>query len=273
MTSRSERWVAGAGKYNEEQFKQRLEEYAINPDKCLFCEQKMPYVPLNQRIKRKFCNKSCAAKHNNQKRIQTGSIYQKGLTKEVNCIVCEANIKIGKNANALQAKCFNCNAKKYVVKICKCCNKQFETQTSQTSCSKECLINLKRKAASRGGKISASISVKRSKDEIELYTLCKEYFKSVRHNEIIKDGWDADIIIDDYQIAVLWNGPWHYKQLTLKNHSLSQVQTRDKIKLQVLQSDGWNVVVFEDRYYTPSQAFDALKKLVAEAGFEPFVRV
>lgn len=36
------------------------------------------------------------------------------------------------------------------------------------------------------------------------------------------NGWDADIIIEDLKIAILWNGKWHYEKITEK-HSVSQV--------------------------------------------------
>jgi hypothetical protein len=44
----------------------------------------------------------------------------------------------------------------------------------------------------------------------------------------------------------------------IKNHSLSQVQTRDKIKIEQLKLAGWNVLIFEDRFYSPESAFDEL---------------
>lgn len=44
------------------------------------------------------------------------------------------------------------------------------------------------------------------------------------------NGWDADIIIPNIKVAVLWNGKWHYEQIK-KGHSVKQVQNRDKIKL------------------------------------------
>lgn len=262
MKSRLERWSIGAGKYNEEQLKQRIELYTTNPDKCLVCNMEMPYINLAERRKRKFCSKSCSAKHNNQIRLQSKTIYQKGLTKETNCTTCGTIIKIGKNANTNQAKCLDCKTEKCKtekIKICKLCNKQYKTFTNQLSCSVECSKRLKQKGGSLGGKISASKIVKRSRDEIKLYSLCKDYFNSVRHNQIISDGWDADIIIDDYKLAILWNGPWHYKQLSLKNHSLAQVQNRDKIKTDVLTSAGWEVIIFNDNLYTPEQAFEVLK--------------
>lgn len=262
MKSRFDRWSLGAGKYNEEQLNKRKTDYNNNPDKCLFCKTEMIYISLAERKERKFCSKSCAAKHNNYIRLQTNFKYQKGLTKETNCSICQIIIIIAKNASAIQAKCFNCKnkIKQLKIKTCKSCNKQFQDCAYRFCCSSECLNNLRKTAGSLGGRKSASKNIKRSKDEIELYNLCKSYFKSVRHNQIIKDGWDADIIVDDYKIAILWNGPWHYKQLNFKNHSLSQVQNRDRIKNNVLSESGWEVITFNDNEFKPIEAFNFLKE-------------
>tara|TARA_B100000745_G_C20077637_1_gene368053 strand:- start:595 stop:957 length:363 start_codon:yes stop_codon:yes gene_type:complete len=117
---------------------------------------------------------------------------------------------------------------------------------------------MKRKA----GKVSASINIKRSKDEIELFDLCNSVIDNCLSNHVIVDGWDADIVLCDQKIAILWNGPWHYKEMNMSNHSLSQVRTRDRIKRKQLRSHGWKVIIFEDRYFTPSTAFAAIRKLV-----------
>jgi len=271
MKSRTERWNLGAGKFHKQKFEQSQELYKLNPDKCLFCQNEMPYLAPASRIERKFCGKSCAGKYNNTQRLQSRSFYQKGLTKDCFCNICNKNIKIGKNANSKLAKCDECKIftpkKTEKTAFCKNCGKEFKTYKN-LCCSKDCSSIRKKQGSSLGGRNSASKITRRSKDEINLFQLCKNYFKSVRHNEIIKDGWDADIIIDDYNIAILWNGPWHYKQLSLRNHSLPQVQNRDKIKIDVLTSVGWKVLIFEDRFYNPTEAFEEIKK-VAGAGFEP----
>lgn len=259
--SQLEKYTIGAGKYQQEQMNQRHNNYINNPDICLFCGEKMPYARLHIRNKRKFCNKSCASHYNNKNRL-----YRKGLKKETNCIECAKSITIGKNASVKIAKCIDCKKNEKIknakLKTCKCCQLQFKDIKARLCCSKKCARKLQRLGAINGGKTSASKVMKRSKNEIYLYDLCKMYFLSVRHNEIIKDGWDADILIDDYQIAILWNGPWHYKQLPLSNHSLLQVQTRDKIKTTTLKSAGWKVFIFEDRMYTPVSAFNVLKEYV-----------
>ena len=64
-------------------------------------------------------------------------------------------------------------------------------------------------------------------------------------NEPIFNGWDADIIIEDLKVAVLWNGKWHYEKVT-RSHSLEQVQNRDKIKLKEIESAGYTPYVIKD---------------------------
>ena len=87
--------------------------------------------------------------------------------------------------------------------------------------------------------------LRRSKNEIQFCKLCEEYFDNVKHNESIFNGWDADIIIEDIKFAVLWNGPWHYKQIT-KSHSVKQTQNRDKIKIKEIKESGWTPYIIKD---------------------------
>lgn len=135
----------------------------------------------------------------------------------------------------------------------------------QTCKSKPCKVEL----AKIGGRASAASRKKRSKQEIELFDLCSLEFKNVLSNSIIVDGWDADIVLPDHKIAILWNGPWHYREMNMKNHSLLQVQTRDKIKTEKFTANGWKVLVFEDRYYKPVEALEKIKEMVGLVGLEP----
>ena len=57
--------------------------------------------------------------------------------------------------------------------------------------------------------------------------------------------WNVDIIIEDIKFAVLWNGPWHYKQIT-KSHSVKQTQNRDKIKIKEIKESGWTPYIIKD---------------------------
>ena len=132
---------------------------------------------------------------------------------------------------------------------CKICHTSFIGK--RATCSKHCL----HESFVSAGKKTASTRTLRSKDEIKLFELCSTHFQSVTHNESIFNGWDADIIIYDTKTAISWNGIWHYKQMPFNNHSLLQVQNRDKIKHHEINSAGWNHLIFEDRYYTPETAF------------------
>lgn len=148
---------------------------------------------------------------------------------------------------------------------CLICQKEVAIKMSdsiRTTCkSIQCKIDLCKSA----GKSSASKRKVRSKQEIELFDLCRSAFKNVSSNSVIVDGWDADIVLHDERIAILWNGPWHYRDMKMKNHSLAQVQMRDKIKTEKFVAAGWKVLIFEDRQYTPQQAFE----VVGLVGIEP----
>ena len=93
---------------------------------------------------------------------------------------------------------------------------------------------------------SIQAETRRSKNEIYFYELCKNEFKNVTHNENIFNGWDADVLIYDYRVAVLWNGNWHYKPIK-KGSSLSQIQNRDKIKVKEIINCGWIPYIIEDK--------------------------
>jgi len=177
-----------------------------------------------------FCSRKCA-----NSRIHTS----------------ETKNKISSSLNGKQNKYKNTKRLPLYTKVSQCasCGKWFRGNIK--SCSTEC----KNKLISLGGRKGSARRVKRSKDEVSLYDLCSNYFNHVSHNEPIFNGWDADIIIHDTKTAILWNGPWHYREMVGLKHSLKQVQNRDKIKTKEIESMGWKVMVFEDRSYTPESAF------------------
>lgn len=93
---------------------------------------------------------------------------------------------------------------------------------------------------------------RRSKNEELFYQLCLAEYRVVTHNEPIFDGWDADVLLPEYKVAVLWNGKWHYEKIT-ERHSVKQVQTRDKIKLETIARFGWIAYTIKDMgKYNPS---------------------
>lgn len=230
-----------AQEIHNRKFNNRIESYGENPSICKQCGKKLIYKNRNN----KFCNRSCSATYNNKTRTSTST----------------STSKIPKTS------------KTPTTSYCKHCGIIIETK-GRTTCD-SCLAHIRIEAGKKlssnpnfieicrkGGKKSALKTIRRSKNEIELFDMCRNHFSSVRNNEPIVNGWDADIIIDEHKIAILWNGPWHYKEMGLSNHSLKQVQNRDRIKVKELTNAGWMVIIYEDRYYTPSSAFNNLLNVV-----------
>lgn len=99
----------------------------------------------------------------------------------------------------------------------------------------------------QGGLKSSKLQsdIRRSKNEMAFCELCEKHFKNVKHNEQLFNGWDADVIIEDIKVAVLWNGPWHYRKL-FKSHKLKQIQNRDKIKVKEIENFGYTPYIIKD---------------------------
>ena len=210
----------------ETEIKEKL--YLDNPNHCKHCNYILPFNKKQQI----FCSKKCSNTYKN--------LHTKMSQSQKDAI-----------GNGIRGK--PSNKPKYTpVSQCKVCNKWFKGHAK--TCSKECKTFIHRET----GKKNAANKILRSKDEIKLFELCQTKFINVEHNKPIFNGWDADIIIYDIKIAILWNGPWHYKEMGLSNHSLLQVQNRDKIKQKEIEALGWKCIIFEDRYYTPEKAFNEL---------------
>ena len=139
-------------------------------------------------------------------------------------------------------------------KKCEWCNKNFKSKLRRTRfCSRSCSSHYvnslpSNKEIFHKNGLNLSLywkEIKRSKNEIYFAELCAQYFKKVRTNEQIFNGWDADIIIDDIKYAVLWNGKWHYQKIK-KNHSVLQVQNRDRIKTNEIKKYGYIPYIIKD---------------------------
>ena len=188
----------------------------------------------------KFCSRHCAVSYNNK------------LRKHI------SNETKQKTSNSLKSYYDQKGRKQH---ICKVCGKKYfyvKGINTKAFCSNECRFYYKThrneflteealKRISEGGRKSAISQgdSKRSRNEIYFYELCKQKFNKVLNNECIFNGWDADIIIEDYKIAILWNGPWHYKKIKEK-HSVKQVQNRDKIKISEIQKIGYIPYIIKD---------------------------
>lgn len=208
-----------------------------------------------------FCSKSCANSFSTKfKRLEINkklSIFNKGkkLSNEHKQKISlnNARANLGKivsdeTRNKLIKSCKKNNIKEI---ICKGCGKIFKAFTKnekrRTCCSQECKLIINKKSGQKGGLISSSIQSKnkRSKNEKLFYELCLNKFLSVINNTPMFNGWDADIILLNEKIAILWNGKWHYEKIT-KKHSVEQVQNRDKIKILEIRKLGFKEYIIKD---------------------------
>jgi G:T-mismatch repair DNA endonuclease (very short patch repair protein) len=112
---------------------------------------------------------------------------------------------------------------------------------------KTCSPLCKHEAMSMGARQSILLQgdSRRSKNEIYFSELCKSTFSNVETNIGKFNGWDADVILNDHKIAILWNGKWHYEQIS-KSRSLKQIQNRDNIKLSEIEKFGYKSYIIKD---------------------------
>lgn len=176
----------------------------------------------------------------------------------------------------------NEKAKNSVEKTCPVCSKIFvvvRQYRNQKTCSRSCggswpyhkdnlNVNVNLENARRNGIKSASSQSmnRRSKNEIHFFNLIKTEFADAMSNEPMFDGWDADVIIPSLKIAIHWDGPWHWKQIS-KKQSLKQVQNRDQIKRKIIEEHGYcNYVIKDDSKKSSSCEF-------VEKEFEKFMMI
>jgi len=213
---------------------------------CYLNPKNIKYCPVCGKIIKNFrksdtCSWNCSNIFYSYKRKCHG-------TKKAVCIKCNNIFNIDIQASCINFICEDCKNNVY---YCKICNKKIISKIERTFCSRTCMYKdpVVNKKIQDGVKKGAINSVKkqnrRSKREIEFSEYCKETFLNVKLNIPIFNGWDADIILPDYKIAILWNGPWHYKKL-FEQHSLSQVKNRDKIKLNEIKKAGYISYIIKD---------------------------
>lgn len=197
---------------------------------------------------RKYCSRACA-----NSRIHSEETKKKIGTSITKTIYDPNYIKPDSNKRTIKIyTCKVCNSE-YTYNIAKgkfCSDKCYQYyMTHKTDfLSKEALEKM-----SEGGRkgISSQAENRRSKNEIYFCELCEKNFKSVEHNIPMFNNWDADVIIHDFKIAVLWNGPWHYKKIK-ENHSVKQVQNRDNIKINEIIKAGYvPYIIRDDGKYKP----------------------
>lgn len=185
--------------------------------KCQYCEE--IYLQNFLRYSSGFKHKNCKSK------TKPKPVYKKPIIlKPIECKVCKIIFQ----------------PKKSSITLCsiKCAKQNEQTQDYKNNAK----LN-----GRKGGLISAQKQNRRSKNEIYFSELCEQHFgkDAVTTNEKFFDGWDADVIIHSIKTAVLWNGCWHYKQIT-KKHCLEQVQSRDAIKNKIIEKYGYRPYTVKD---------------------------
>lgn len=227
-----------------EEEKLDISHFIIKPEKgeskykkikkeCLECRNEFETKEEHPK-ETKCCSRKCSNKYFKRNHTEeTKEKISKSLTK---------NVKIEKESKR----------KKGILKKCRNCGNEYYVSFSMIEKSKYCSLSCsttyrnKYENLSRNAGLKSSISQnKRSKNEIYFADLCIKYFKDVKTNEPIFNGWDADIIIEDLKLAVMWNGKWHYEKIT-KKHSLKQVQNRDKIKIKEIINCGYEPYIIKD---------------------------
>lgn len=173
--------------------------------------------------------------------------------------------KVKVSAERIGKKRHEENVQKYekAPKHCVVCGNilPYTRRTHKTCGSEACIKFCQRKGGLQS--IQAQANTRRSKNEMLFAEKCIKQFKHVDTNANIFFGWDADVIIHDYKIAVLWNGSWHFDKLT-KQHSVEQVQNRDRMKIQAIKDSGYVPYVIEDH-----GSFD---KLFVEEQFQELLK-
>jgi len=179
-----------------------------------------------------WCGRACAniANEKTRDRVSLNAKIAEGLTRTLGAIA------VSKGHSKQEISCESCS-KLFTVKW---------SHRRRRFCSRSCVSSvIGKKYGSINGRLSAQKMVRRSKNEILFSEMCAEKWAIVC-NEPMFDDWDADVVIPDLKVAVLWNGIWHYKEGIRPGHSLLQVQTRDQIKLKVIERHGYKSYVVKD---------------------------
>lgn len=233
-----------------EKTRNRIEQYNLYPNFCQECHK-----PLSYKQRRYICcSHACSAAKSNRYRKSNGyeiSQDQRAATSmSVKKIQYEKRLKNCEIYNNDPKSCIQCSSPI-----------PYERKHAKT-CSKECLNLINKKSGQCGGlKTASGPKAKRSKNEIDFFNLCEQSFKKVTANDPLFDGWDADVLIHDYKIAILWNGDWHYREMGCYNHSLLQVQNRDNYKAELIKKHGWLVYIIKDTTDHPTKPADAMSVL------------
>jgi len=230
-----------------------------------------------------FCSRACSATYTNLHRVLPPT-----KNKDCKCIDCGSTTSVNERMDPKKARCSTCKEERKQLtrktrptkdgqrsrigpEECEMCGIALGTTVGPAArfCL-DCHKIKQRQAGLTSAKTQAQ--TRRSKNEIAFAELCQQYFKSVECNAAIfeseqGDKWDADVIVHDHKIAVLWNGAWHHKKIKEK-HSVLQVQTRDKIKQAVIRANGYTPYVIDD---LGESSKEKDRKVLVEAEWKKFL--
>ncbi len=149
---------------------------------------------------------------------------------------------------------------KDLIRKCLWCDKEYNVKRKeQQYCNKNCAnkkLNCNSEMAKERGRIGGNKSLqmfsRRSKAEIDFAYMCIDYFgnENIICNQLFfKDKnnnlWDADIIITNLKIAILYNGIFHYKKV-YKDQKLERMIAKDKLKQKIIIQNGYTYYIVKD---------------------------
>lgn len=197
------------------------------------------------------------------------------------CSRCQKRARKARHARNIKIH-FKQSLKTFHFRKCRVCKNYFLENGNVALCSAACkklyaqdraryLSEDARRKLSEAGRrsISKQFERRRSKSEILFCKFCEDHFSKVEHNKSIFNGWDADVLLTDLRIAILWNGPWHYRNISKrKAASLKAIQNRDALKRKEIQKAGWSLYVVKDieKHRSQKKQFEFVQK-----HFERFV--
>lgn len=223
--------------------------------KCTNCNNE-----LIHRDQKKFCCRSCAVSYNNKIKGPRSITTREKTSKTLKDRADKLGRKHPKNGSMF-------------VRVCRICKTEFlHVKYSKNLCSYKCQVELKRffnkQVQAQGRGIWAKRS--RSKGEKLLAEKLAKIGANVITNKHMFSGYDADIILPDYKLAIHWNGAWHWKPLR-GEQLLKKIKARDEERYKAVEQAGYiNLIIIDHKFTTAEQAADIhFRKLVRLLGLEP----
>lgn len=125
-----------------------------------------------------------------------------------------------------------------------------------TSCSAKFNNRLKRKS-------------RRSKCEQLLFSLLQNQFpllKIFSNDKLMLEGFEVDIAIPELNVAIEWNGIVHFKPI-YGISKLDKVQERDRLKQEISQRKGVELIIVTDLVSTPKKVQEAFEEIKCRIEF------